>query len=116
MSVEFHGFPCRVKWLDKTKKLRALEVMLTVHPLHVPSQKITSLSDLCNGKDCWVHIGHTATGEDGDHCFIVYGQFFESRVPYIGHRGTLDEAFDAMVGIMKSKFNDIEQAPLRMKG
>ncbi len=116
MYVEFHGFPCRVKWLDKTERLRSLEVEINVHPLHLPRQMITGLHHLCNGRECWVHIGHTAPGENGDHCFIVYGQFFESRVPYIGHRDTLNEACEAMVGAVKTVFDRIESPPAALKG
>jgi len=115
MSTERHGFPCRVKWLDKTEGIRSLEVMVTVHPLHIPRRELSSLSDLCNGRDCWVHIGHTVPNKSGSgHCFIIYGKFFESRLPYLGHRDTLDEVFESMVSVLKARFNTIETAPLQM--
>lgn len=115
MSVEFHGFPCRVKWQHKERRERSLEVCVDVHPLQVPRRMITSLHHLCNGRECWIRVGHTAPGIDG-HCFVVYGHFFQTGIPYVGERRTLNEAFEAIVGVVKSVLDKIESPPNALKG
>ena len=111
MSVEFHGFPCRVKWLNRDRKERSLEVCVSVHPLKVPRWALSSAHEMFNGKDCWIVVGHTAPGIDG-HCFVVYGNWFETGVPYVGERRTLDEAFETMVGVVLSGLRKLQSAPI----
>lgn len=107
---EFYRFPYRVKWQNRKKKQRLLEVCITVHPLQVPRQMVTSLPHLCNGGDCWAKIGHTEPGIDG-HRFMVYGYWFESGTSYVGERRTLNEAFAMMVGIVKSVVDQLQSPP-----
>lgn len=112
MLTEIQGFPFRIKYITKSEKfsIRSVEVMVSVHPLQLPRKEITSLHCLCNGKDCWIEVGHVSTVIDGFD-FLAYHQFFDYGVPYVGTRGKLREAIEAVVMAVLPVLVPLEKEP-----